>query len=65
MTTTEEIAEGLAILAKYWPDAEVAANDDCIYAGGPPDKIDAADVTRLTELRWYFYERYDCWSLNV
>lgn len=62
----DKLVEGIQIILKYWPDAEVEPQHDLIYVGG--DKIDPPTSTmapedrqRLEKLGWAVDEQFDCW----
>lgn len=58
------VIEGLNILAKYYPNDEVATEYDGIYyAPYEPEKISQSDLTRLAELGWHEYN--DAWYKRV
>lgn len=62
MSTIQNFADGLAILAKYNPSAEVCAEHDEIWAGGPhPGNTLPKDRKRLEELGFTWDEDTDSW----
>ena len=57
------VVEGLQILLKYFPDGDIAAEHDVIYAGGDNDDVSISDedMKRLEELRWHYDESLPSW----
>jgi hypothetical protein len=66
MATIRELADGLAILRKYDPDGDVAAEHDIVYAGHAEDfTLTADDASRMEELGWFVDDEYDSWARFV
>ena len=62
MAGAVKIIEGLKILLKYHPEAEVDAQHDTLYAAGPkPDKLDEGDRKELQNLGWTYDITCDSW----
>ena len=62
VAAAKKIFEGLKILLKYKPDAEVDAQHDVLMAGGPePSKLDQAELKELDELGWSYDIREESW----
>ena len=55
----EEYAEAFTIFSKYL-NSDVTAEHDKIWAGPRPSEVSEEDKSRLTELRWYADEKFDC-----
>ena len=56
-----ELIEGLKIITRTQPDAEVDAQHDIIYAGEyKPRKLTAEERARMKELNWF--ESEDAWA---
>lgn len=60
LTSAQAIAEGLAIILTYDPNAEIAASHDIIFCGSEDLPIADADLDRLTALRWLISQ--DSWA---
>jgi len=62
MAAAVKILEGLKILLKYYPDAEVDAQHDVLLAAGPrPEKLDEHDRQELSNLGWTYDIREVSW----
>lgn len=62
MAAAVKILEGLKILLRYDPEAEVDAQHDTLYAGGPkPEKLDEPDRRELENLGWAYDIQCDSW----
>ena len=61
------VLEGLQILAKYFPDGDIAAEHDVIYAGGDNSDVEISeeDLARLDELGWFIDSEVDSWAKFV
>lgn len=59
-----QFSEGLQILAKYFPDGNLAAEHDIIYAGGDPSgvTIEPTDLAQLDQLGWFLSEEFESWA---
>lgn len=65
MIRSEQIIKGLQILAKY-PDNDIAAEHDIIYAGPVrSETISTKDAKELEELGWHIDSETDSWSKFV
>lgn len=63
MAAATKIIDGLKILLKYHPNAEVDAQHDMLYAAGPaPEKIAEDDRTELQNLGWTYNVREASWG---
>lgn len=63
MAAAVKIIEGLKILLKYHPDAQVDAQHDLLYAAGPkPEKLDEDDRAEMQSLGWTYDVREDSWK---
>ena len=67
MSRMSEVAEGLKILEKYWPNGDIAAEHDVIYAGGDPGTtiMSLEDKARMEILHWFISSEFDCWTVFV
>ena len=62
MAGAVKIIEGLKILLKYYPNAEVDAQHDVLLAGGPkPDQIKDEDRQELKNLGWSYSISEESW----
>ena len=61
------VTEGLQILLKYFPDGDIAAEHDIIYAGGDNDDVSISDedMKRLEEFRWHYDKSLPSWYTYV
>ena len=61
------VLEGLQILAKYFPDGDISAEHDIIYAGGDNSDVEISeeDLARLDELDWFIDSEANCWAKFV
>ena len=62
MTAAVKIIDGLKILLKYHPDAQVDAQHDLLFAAGPkPEKLDEADRAEMRNLGWSYDVKEASW----
>jgi hypothetical protein len=62
MAAAVKIIDGLKILLKYYPDAEVDAQHDKLLAGGPkPEKLEETDRAELANLGWTYDIGEESW----
>lgn len=57
----EKLTKGLQILEKY-PDSQVSAEHDTIYAGPDATKVSSQDVKELEDLGWTTNGEFNCWT---
>lgn len=65
MAKIGDVMEGLKILLKYYPDGDVCAEHDIVYAGDGPDngkKVNKEDRKTLEELGWHIDSETESWS---
>jgi len=63
----KKVLEGLLILKKYFPEGDIAAQHDEIYAGGDASEVEISesDKKRLDDLGWFIDEEEDSWKKFV
>ncbi len=62
MASATKIINGLKILLKYHPDAEVDAQHDTLLAAGPkPEALDEAERKEMQDLGWSYDVREASW----
>lgn len=62
MAAAVKIFEGLKILLKHEPKAEIQAGHDVLRVGGPaPEKLDEGDRQELNNLGWSYDVREESW----
>lgn len=64
MATIADVVDGLNILRKYWPNSDVSAEHDVLYAGGDQAKVQMqpGDLELLEKLHWRYNSTFDCWQ---
>ena len=69
MRTAKEVVEGIQIIMKYEDEPDFAVEHDVIYCGDDSGnaitKMSNEDKEKMSGLRWFIDEQYDCWSIFV
>lgn len=61
-----ELIQGVNIILKYEPEAEVALDHDTMYCGGfIPEDMESVDLNTLISLGWFWEAKFDSWMTNV
>lgn len=62
----KDVFAGLAILLKYDPKGDFAAEHDVIYCSDfPKEKISVEDLASLDENGWFWDKQFSCWATFV